>query len=449
MIGLARAILSSAELRQRALSPGWWSNHIASRDELEARLAARWREASLHKQAALVAQEEIDWLVYAAFGLYSGPLFELSVMPARLARGQRPFEKVKRARSFVREAGEQLGWHQGEVVEGDVELSTDVAKVLTFREKAMRNQPELGLIEDHVFKRAWRDTEQNQREGVFRVEYDNAQLLGWLADRAEGEVRAAERLSSEKDILGRIQLVGATVIDLLAARTSQEPRSIIRECLMSAAVPFLCAYRHTETGREKFRVWNKTWKLQRREDAGEDVGVIAVPPKFDQEDFRDPIYWRLRGKLDVPKERFISYPGCESDEDGQSIYGWAGWNHPQRARELAALYQDRKTREGWEKARLVPMLAGLLELIPWVKQWHNEPSAEYNGLKLGDYFEGFLKGECAELGVTEEDLRAWRPPQRGAGSKAAKSTRGPANPTSPESASAKPRRHRQKPSEDE
>jgi hypothetical protein len=33
---------------------------------------------------------------------------------------------------------------------------------------------------------------------------------------------------------------------------------------------------------------------------------------------RAPAYSGLRGKLDVPKERFISYPGCESDEDHES-----------------------------------------------------------------------------------------------------------------------------------
>lgn len=147
------------------------------------------------------------------------------------------------------------------------------------------------------------------------------------------------------------------------------------------------------------------------------AGSIPVPPRYDQKDFRDASYWRLRRKLDVPKERFISCPGCESDEDGEPVYGWAGWDHLQRAQALAALYQDRKEHEGWPKERLVPMLAGLLELIPWVKQWHNEPSAEYGGLRLGDYFESYLKGECVEHALTEDDLRAWRPEAKARGAK--------------------------------
>jgi Domain of unknown function (DUF7008) len=55
------------------------------------------------------------------------------------------------------------------------------------------------------------------------------------------------------------------------------------------------------------------------------------------------------------------------------------------------------------------MLAGLLELLPWLKQWHNEPSAEYDGQRLGDYFEQYLDGECALHGLSREGLRAWRP----------------------------------------
>jgi hypothetical protein len=136
----------------------------------------------------------------------------------------------------------------------------------------------------------------------------------------------------------------------------------------------------------------------------------------------------LRGKLDVRRERFISYPGCESDEDKQPVYGWAGWNHLEQAQALAALYQKRKTDEGWQKERLIPMLAGLRELVPWVKQWHNEPNKDFDGLRLGDYFDDFVKAQCRELGLKEEDLVNWRPAagagRRGKKAKAGKKTEG-------------------------
>ncbi|WP_371358756.1 DUF7008 domain-containing protein, partial [Salmonella sp. E393-2] len=47
----------------------------------------------------------------------------------------------------------------------------------------------------------------------------------------------------------------------------------------------------------------------------ERVGDIPLPPQYKSTDFRKPSYWPLRGKLDVPKERFFSLPGCEKDGD--------------------------------------------------------------------------------------------------------------------------------------
>ena len=44
--------------------------------------------------------------------------------------------------------------------------------------------------------------------------------------------------------------------------------------------------------------------------------------------------------------------------------------------------------------------AGLLQLLPWIKQRPNEPSEEYGGMRLGDFFEGFLDGGCRTLGLT-------------------------------------------------
>jgi hypothetical protein len=40
------------------------------------------------------------------------------------------------------------------------------------------------------------------------------------------------------------------------------------------------------------------------------VGEILVPPKYKSSDFQTSAYCRLRGMLDVPKKRFVSYPYC-------------------------------------------------------------------------------------------------------------------------------------------
>ena len=49
------------------------------------------------------------------------------------------------------------------------------------------------------------------------------------------------------------------------------------------------------------------------------------------------------------------------------------------------------------------------ELVPCLKQWHNEIDPEF-GQRLGGYFEGFLLEELRNLGLSRDDLCAWRPP---------------------------------------
>jgi hypothetical protein len=39
------------------------------------------------------------------------------------------------------------------------------------------------------------------------------------------------------------------------------------------------------------------------------------------------------------------------------------------------------------------MLAGILELLSWLKQWHNEPSEEYDGQQLGEFLRAIWDGE--------------------------------------------------------
>jgi hypothetical protein len=133
-----------------------------------------------------------------------------------------------------------------------------------------------------------------------------------------------------------------------------------------------------------------------------------VPPKYQSKDFLKTDHWRLRGGLDVPKERWVSLPGCERGADGSLPIAWAGWNHLQQATALAGYYMAMKDGEGWEPARLLPLLAGLLELLPWLEQWHNEPDPVY-GERMGHYYQGFVSEEARALGVTLDHLRTWQP----------------------------------------
>jgi hypothetical protein len=136
---------------------------------------------------------------------------------------------------------------------------------------------------------------------------------------------------------------------------------------------------------------------------------IPVPPKYASADFQKSDYWGLRGKLDVPKERWISYPHCQSVSDPTLVVGWAGWNHLEQATALVTYYDARK-REGWEAKRLTPLLAGLQQLLPWIHQWHPEIDKEF-GETAGKSYESMLEHDALELGLTLEDLRNWKPPE--------------------------------------
>ncbi len=188
-------------------------------------------------------------------------------------------------------------------------------------------------------------------------------------------------------------------------------------------MPFLAGYRYKDSGLRKRAAWEATWNLQRLEDAGDynpaprnlgGHGPIPVPPRYTNVDFVRSEYWANRGKLDVPKERFILYPNAGREGDATPVIGWAGWVHAQQSLALAILIQSGE-QQGWSDDRLVPLVAGLDELFPWVEQWHHQPELLYGGISPAEYFTELLDRHMATIGATGETLRAWRPsaPTRG------------------------------------
>lgn len=377
--------------------------------------ARREEEDILERMVA--KQEEIDFEVYRLFGLVSqsndaGAYAERGIEP-----GSRPFE-VQLVRDGIRTSWFSRHGYPTPGVEkralSDLSLSADVL-----------------ILEQPVYKRRWLHTDWAAGVEAARRARTLAALEDYFVGHGEPRVEtAATIVRPALRIVPTVDSDGETKVGRWAA---------------DAAVPFLASYRQTELGLEKRASWERVWELQRREDAGATVGTVPVPPKYDSKDYRDQITWTLRGKLDVPKERFISYPGCESDQDKSPVYGWAGWNHLQQAQALAALYLNRKNEEGWKADRLVPMLAGILELLPWVKQWHNEPNADFGGERLGDYFARFVDDECRSLAVSHDDLRAWRPATKASKRSAARAAAtDDAEASAPAAEPKKPRKPRKK-----
>ncbi|MBF0108341.1 MAG: restriction endonuclease, partial [Magnetococcales bacterium] len=246
-------------------------------------------------------------------------------------------------------------------------------------------------------------------------EQEQRALKGWLLDRIEAMpvwqsdapelttcARLADQLYHDGDFF--------KVATLYRGRSDFDLTALVTELVLDEAVPFLPILRYKDSGLRKRAAWERTWDLQRKADAGEKVGDIPVPPKYAAADFQQASFWRLRGKLDVPKERFVLYPHCEKAKAPTPVIAWAGWNHLQQALALAGYFISMKENEGWSAERLTPLLAGLLELLPWLKQWHNALDPTFD-TGMGDHFAGFIDEAMHGLGLTEAKVRSWRPPQ--------------------------------------
>lgn len=403
---ISARLLELGEERTRWLSGQQFRQELGKHTslvEIQTYLDEGWRIYEEATARAVYWQDEIDWLIYSLIGLCEPAGEEIEVEYAT-PPGSRPFEHESGYDAGVSERARKQGMARASVSR-PAHWNKRIAHLA---------QDGIRLIETREFKRQWRDTELNIDQLQFRRQSEREWLERWILENVEEVVRSSGGTLSVRNIVSQL-LAGkfAGSIRAVADFLKADLETLIPSLVATEAVPYLAAYRYSVSGMENRRDWESVWDMQRREDAGETLEKpIPVPPKYDPKDFRDPIYYRLRGKLDVPKERFISYPGAERADDRSPVIGWAGWNHLERARALAELYQLRKQQEGWEPARLKPLLAGVRELLPWLKQWHNEPSEELGGERPGEAFAAFLAGELRALGLSEQDLDTIEQPTR-------------------------------------
>jgi hypothetical protein len=387
------------------------------------------------RQRAILLQEELDWAVYRLVGLEDR--IELLDLPESesdlgITPDQRPFR------------------HHD--IESSSEIDPSLRDVFASRLQLLNESKIIRFLESDLFKRQWLG-----RRGVYgrsSLTFSQRVKLGlhrWLLARIEGYFfegscvcdlgdtfdpaahgftaatrphlvtanQLADVVQSDKKFLEAAEVyVGASGFSV--------PK-LIRTLVESESVPYLPVHRYKDSGLRKRHDWEETWELQRKEDAVEarvrnahagepeeklkervrkaqqtEVGDIAVPPKYASADFAKSSYWTLRGKLDVPKERWISYPGAERAGDESLLIAWAGWDHLQQAKALSEYFIDAQQNQGFQTDRLKPLLAGLADLIPWLKQWHNAPDPNL-GMGLGDYFAGFLEENCRLLEITVKD----------------------------------------------
>ncbi|MGV9747790.1 BREX-2 system adenine-specific DNA-methyltransferase PglX [Rhodococcus zopfii] len=370
--------------------------------------AARTEHARI--RALMIAeQDELDWEVYRNYGLIDDELFLPVGQAPGIALGERAFE-IALARKVA--AGDaETSWFERHgstlIAEIPEHLPTDYRELVEKRLQAIESNPFIRLLEMPEYKRRWAGDSWD-------VKLQRA-LKDWLLDRLEDKSlwftpQGTPQMLSVAELAGHVEKNPEfiTALDLWAGKKDAPVTGTLVKLLADEAVPYLAAMRYKESGLRKRAEWERVWDLQRDEDAGLIKATdIPVPPKYTSADFLKSSFWSHRGKLDVPKERFISYPGAGRATDPTPLLGWAGWNHAQQGLALATIYAYRES-EGIDLTELVPVVAGIAEVLPWVKQWHSGVDPTF-GIDLADYLTGQLNEKSTAVGVPVPDLAAWRP----------------------------------------
>ncbi|MEW2399906.1 BREX-2 system adenine-specific DNA-methyltransferase PglX [Streptomyces sp. NPDC046862] len=381
----------------------------------------------------IALQEELDWQVYGLYGLLSSAEVARTTVPSgRLAEcpdvelGQRAFELVIAPSAERDEAVEQWFRRHGStpVTEIPAHWPDWYREIVQARIDIINSRKDIALIERPECKRRWAAEPWEKKE--------RAALRNWLLDRCEKselwyDVRnglkrprpmtvnyLADQLSTDEDFTAVAALYASDHLGKPDLPLAQ----ILSDVIADEHVPYLAAMRYKDPGLRKRAQWEEVWRQQREEDRTGQRLDIPVPPKYTSADFTRASYWSNRGKLDVPKERFISYPEAGPDSDSTLMLGWAGWDHKDQAQALFELLAARTTRDGWSSERVVPLIAGLHEVMPWVKQWHGEYDDEWGDVPAEE-LEAEYENQLRKHQVGVEELKAWRPVRKTRGRKAA------------------------------
>ena len=467
-IDLARALDTDAKHLSINLPAAYCNRAVPTRAALA--LVRSAAEATRGRMIAL--QEELDWRCYSLYGLHGEVLEHRDPPPLRL--GERAFEIVL-ARRMANDTLETAWFTRHgstPITELPTHWSESYRAVVEKRINLIENDQTIGLMERPEYKRRWshepwenmeRDALRtwlldrleaptltdavvprlrsiNELTDLARRDADFVAVASLYADQpletVVTELVAKESVPflatlrySETGLRKRVQweetwakqrredAIDADVFsrrEIFSAqaesRTQEHWRTINPRRLGEEPEPYAIRMQTGAANDVESEIDRLVAEVQRRRKR-EEVGDIPLPPKYVTKDFQHSDFWRLRGGLDVPKERFVSFPHCQRDADGSLVVIWAGHDHLKRALAIAAYYQERKDHDGWPPERLVPLLAGVIELVPWLLQWHNDYDSDL-GARMGDYFVDFVQTEARALGMIQAAVSAWKPPAK-------------------------------------
>jgi hypothetical protein len=345
------------------------------------------------RQHIIFLQEEMDWLAYEMYGLIKkAPLARDYLTPgyyekARLQLGQRAFELAGNGYT-----GDWPAGYQPDPLPEALKALTEARIVI------IQSNKDIALLEDPLYKRRWvlPDYDQEFRDAT----------RWWLAEKLEYALeqygkpislrRWARGLSRDARVMATLELLtGSPMFDI---------ERELHQIILANAVPNRPEHYLKPSGLRQ---------------------LGAQGAEFQSSDFSHSPTWKLRGKLNIPRERFIAYTefdhtqrNADTPDSGGPWYGWAGWDAAQRADALAYLL-DRANRAGWQlhwqqcglRAALRQLLQqGKLDHLPPEEKLEFEGIAGMCGISLDTpcycraYREGIANGEPGVPGVTPEIL---------------------------------------------
>lgn len=402
----ALAVETGAIQPNAILAPHWQASKLS-----EFLTAAESKCRSL-RDAMVAWQEELDWTVYAAFGFADAeqltPLAEIE----SIASEHRPFA-IRLARQAAAGTATHY-WFEAMNIPPATEVPTHYRSAtqerLRSRLALLEVDDSLALLEAPEYKRKWEPI-------TFKADFETA-AFQWLAGRVEVALRERGKPATLLHIVASVQdderlLALASIYQ---DRRDIDMTSLISEILKVESVPSHSFHIYTESGLPKRIAWEQTWDLQRREDAGEKIENIPVPPEYSQgsrgkvTDFLRNEYWQLRGKLDVPKERFIAFTEVPGRDANNTLYGWAGWTPVQRLKALLSIDEELEDA-GIPLTDRIGVLDSAWRLLPDVAR---EDAAMANRLKAE------LQALVGTDGPSREQLDDWRQRFPPPGTKAAR-----------------------------
>ncbi|MEY9215069.1 BREX-2 system adenine-specific DNA-methyltransferase PglX [Thermobifida halotolerans] len=387
------------------------------------RLAEARAAAESVRRRMIALQEELDWQVYGLYGLLSDAEAAAVVAsdPSKtpeISLGERAFEIVLARQIAVGDS--ETAWFSRHgstpVTELPRHWPEEYRRVVQARIDLIEKRRDLALVERPECKRRWAEEPWEGREA--------AALRSWLLNRCErrdlwfvsrdgrDDVPRAMILTQLADALAHASDGDdvVTVAEWYAADHLGRPGAplveVLERLVADQHVPYLAAHRYRPSGLRKRARWEQVWAQQREEDRTGRRLDIPVPPRYTSADFRQPSYWALRGRLDVPRERFVSYPDAAPSGGPALVVGWAGWDHAQRAEALMDLVEAHSATEDRTRERITPLLAGVHELLPWLRQWHGSPG---HGGGTAERTTRWLADQQERHHLSEDHLTTWRP----------------------------------------